>query len=138
MKTDDWGDVFIPELMAESEFVQRADAAFTAPPGTANLLGGGWVRFLNLNGVELNMFFVVPENGPPGYNPVNGPSLNVDGFWYRYIPTHWYKIPDGALVWVYKDAQGYLQLLVRTYIPLHYPEWVLPIGGNRPTVPYPW
>lgn len=138
--SDKWGQVFVAELIADENRLQQIDGPVAEVAGAAGLglPGGGWVRFLNLNEAELRLFFVVPENGLPGYHPVNGTMLNLDGFWFRYITTHWYKVPDGALVWAYKDAQGYLQLLVRNYFPGYYPEWVQPVNPYVPTVPYPW
>lgn len=133
-----WPEVVVPglsdtETSAES-FYALGNQVVESPTA---VLGGGWCRWLNLAQDELKWFWIIPEYGAIGFVPGNGPMYNVDGFWYKYVSSHWLKIPDGALVWVYKTSTGSLQLLVRTYIPGYYPEW-RSAAADPPKIGYPW
>ena len=136
-ETATWGDIFVPELMADPNNDDTAQPRLASDVGTPYQLLSGFVRFLNLLDSELGTFWCIPETGNEGFHPINGHVYNVDGFWHRPIPTHWYKIPDFALVWVYKEASGALNLSVRSSIPGGTPEW-RSVALDRPTVLYPW
>jgi hypothetical protein len=136
----DWGDVVVPGLT--DGLTDQADQGVRfglaeGPAPSPAALGGGWCRWLNLAAGELDLFRVIPEWGNTGFTPANGPVYNVDGFLFRFAPSYWYKIPDGALVWAYKDSAAALQLWVRTYIPGYYPEWRR-VADDPPKIPYPW
>jgi Domain of unknown function (DUF4157) len=48
---------------------------------------------------QLHNFFMIPEDGPPGFNPSGGSSFRVDdidGLWFKFHTPkdEWFKIPD--------------------------------------------
>jgi hypothetical protein len=136
-EVDDWDkDVAVyPGLTDQGGDPQQLLAApFT---GVAALgLGGAWLKFLNLSGSDHATFHVIPEYSNACFTPANG-EYNVDGFWYRPLRSHWYKMPDFSLVWIYKDSAGYLQLLVRSHAPGYPPFWQS-AGVDPPKCGYPW
>ena len=60
------------------------------------LFGAGGVRFNGCSETDLSDFAVIPEEGTETFRPINGVSLETDGFWWRHHQprTEWFKISD--------------------------------------------
>jgi len=55
----------------------------------------GRVSFRGFSPEKLSGFILISEEGGVTGSPANGGSSDrIDGFWWKGIRTHWYKIPD--------------------------------------------
>ncbi len=136
----DWGDVVIPGLTdrgAHKVEPLPVGGAEGIRPSPFSHFPYGHAKWLNLLDPDLSLFFVIPEFGKVGYTPKDLIMYEVDGFWYAPIRDYWFKIPDGAYVWVLVDTDGNFHVQVQTYIPGFPPEW-RSAAADPPTVPYPF
>jgi hypothetical protein len=63
---------------------------------TLGVAGACW--FQNCDN-QLDNFFMIPEDGPPGFHPSGSSPFrvdDVDGFWFKFHTPkdEWFKIPD--------------------------------------------
>ncbi|HEY0602401.1 MAG TPA: hypothetical protein VGD58_05795 [Herpetosiphonaceae bacterium] len=113
-------DVSITSRVVASRFFPRPQALSTlsitpAAPmiqrRTLGMAGSCWFQDCQ---TQLQNFFMIPEDGPPGFHPSGTEGAfrvdDVDGLWYKFhTPTNeWFKIPDigTAHVFCSEDEQA--------------------------------
>ncbi|HEY0737049.1 MAG TPA: hypothetical protein VGD69_19190 [Herpetosiphonaceae bacterium] len=73
---------------------------------TLGLAGSCWFQDCQ---TQLQNFFMIPEDGPPGFHPTGTEAAfrvdDIDGLWYKFhTPTNeWFKIPDIGTAHVFCD-----------------------------------
>ena len=76
--------------------LQVADSTHVIQRRTLGIAGSCW--FENCDN-QLHNFFMIPEDGPPGFHPSGRSPFrvdDVDGLWFKFHTPRdeWFKIPD--------------------------------------------
>ncbi|MCB9267671.1 MAG: DUF4157 domain-containing protein [Lewinellaceae bacterium] len=82
--------------LQEPVAVQAGETGHMIQRRTLGVAGACW--FENCD-AQLQNFFMIPEDGPPGFHPSGSGSFrvdDVDGLWFKYHSpkSEWFKIPD--------------------------------------------
>lgn len=86
----------LADATAPSALVRPARTAPMVQRRTLGIAGACWFQDCD---AQLENFFMIPEDGPPGFHPSGSGTFRVDdidGLWFRHHTpkSEWFKIPD--------------------------------------------
>ncbi len=92
----------VGQTPVEPVSTQSSEVARVIQRRTFGIAGACWFSGCD---AQLQNFFMIPEDGPPGFHPSGSGSFRVDdidGFWFKFHTpkTEWFKIPDFGTGWV--------------------------------------